>query len=96
MMDKKDWLTVVRSWAVVHVKKITGTDSSGGRKQNYMAYFLLEKIMPEEANRQIFTSGNAVGPLLKIGSLFELIMSTRCTAVYLQISNNNNNNSQGT
>lgn len=96
MTDKKDWLTVVRSWTVVRLKKIIGTESPGGRKQNCIAYFPLEKVVPEEANRQIFTSGNAVGPLLKIGSMFELIMSTRCTAGTRQISNNNNNNSQGT
>lgn len=80
----------------MHLKKITGTKSPEGRKQNYIAYFPLEKIVPEEANRQIFTSGNAVGPLLKIGSLFEWIVGTRCTAGTQQISNNNNNKSQGT
>lgn len=95
MADKKDLLTVVRSWAVVHLKKIAGTKTRGGRKQSYIAYFPLEKIVPEEANKQIFTSGNPVGPLLKIGSLFELIRSTRCTTGTRQISNNNNN-SRGT
>lgn len=37
-MDKKDWLTVVRSWAVVRLKKITGTKSHGGRKQSYVLH----------------------------------------------------------
>lgn len=77
-------------------EKITGTESPGGRKQNYIAHFPLEKIVPEDANRQIFTSGNAVGPLLKIFSLFELIMNTRCTAGTWQMSNNNNSSGWGT
>lgn len=78
------------------LEKITGTESPGGRKQNYIVCFPLELIVPEEANRQIFTSENAVGPLLKIGSLFELMMSTRCTAGTRQTSNNNNSNGQST
>jgi len=78
------------------LEKITGTESPGGRKQNYIVCFPLELIVPEEANRQIFTSENAVGPLLKIGSLFELMMSTRCTAGTRQTSNNNNSNGRST